>query len=409
MMLQSISLCMITKDDGKNLETCLNSVKDIVAEIIIVDTGSKDNNKKTAKKFGAKVFDFKWTGDISAARNESLKHARKEWILVLDAGDELDDAGRMGIKDLTQKKNDAYVFITKNYTNDASTPGFILEEHIKNRKKYAGFYATPKLRLFRNRKGFKFTGALRESISSDSKSLEVEATNIIVHHYGYSDAAEASSERKLYLEICRKKVKEEPDSASCCQLGMLEMESGEKEKAINSFKKSVEMDPRNRLALYQLGILHQSKKDYDSAINYYTESLRVKNDFDAYNNLGVCYLRKGMLKEANRNFKKALLLNKNKHTVYNNLGSVLEKMGKLDNAFKLLVIGIKLNPNNVAGYYNLGIVLDKMKRFEDAVTSYEKAIELGHKNKDKIKERVEQIKNILASQPNYNYEFKVGG
>src|SRR3990167_8792325 len=85
MKMSTISLCMITKNEEKWLEQCLNSVKEIVDEIIIVDTGSTDKTKEIAKKFNAKFFDFKWIGDFSAARNESLNHATKDWILVLDA------------------------------------------------------------------------------------------------------------------------------------------------------------------------------------------------------------------------------------------------------------------------------------------------------------------------------------
>ena len=85
MKMSTISLCMITKNEERYLEQCLNSVKEIVDEIIIVDTGSTDKTKEIAKKFKAKIIDFKWIDDFSAARNESLKHAAKDWILVLDA------------------------------------------------------------------------------------------------------------------------------------------------------------------------------------------------------------------------------------------------------------------------------------------------------------------------------------
>ena len=76
---------MITKNEEFFLEQCLNSVKDLVDEIIIVDTGSNDKTKDIARKFTDNIFDFEWCDDFSAARNESLKHATGDWILVLDA------------------------------------------------------------------------------------------------------------------------------------------------------------------------------------------------------------------------------------------------------------------------------------------------------------------------------------
>ncbi|MBI2656740.1 glycosyltransferase family 2 protein, partial [Candidatus Woesearchaeota archaeon] len=125
----TISLCMIAKNEEKFLEQCLNSVKDIVDEIIIVDTGSTDKTKDIAKKFNAKVYDFKWIDDFSAARNESIKHAAKDWILVLDADEILDEEGRKAIRELVNnKENDAYLLLQKNYTNESSIAGFVNEE-----------------------------------------------------------------------------------------------------------------------------------------------------------------------------------------------------------------------------------------------------------------------------------------
>src|SRR3989344_2135515 len=97
---QTISLCMIAKNEEKHLEECLNSVKELVDEVIIVDTGSTDKTKQIAKKFNAKIYDFKWVDDFSAARNESLKHATKDWILVLDADEVLDKEALKVIKNV---------------------------------------------------------------------------------------------------------------------------------------------------------------------------------------------------------------------------------------------------------------------------------------------------------------------
>src|SRR3989344_3396846 len=114
MKMSTISLCMITKNEERYLEQCLNSVKDIIDEIIIVDTGSTDKTKEIAKKFNAKIIDFKWIDDFSAARNESLKHATKDWILVLDADENIGKESVAAVKKLVEnKENDAYSFVQK--------------------------------------------------------------------------------------------------------------------------------------------------------------------------------------------------------------------------------------------------------------------------------------------------------
>lgn len=93
----SISLCMIVKNEEDTLPRCLECVRDIVDEVIIVDTGSSDGTISVARKYTDKVFDFPWIDDFSAARNFSFSHAACDYILWLDADDMLlpPDAARL--------------------------------------------------------------------------------------------------------------------------------------------------------------------------------------------------------------------------------------------------------------------------------------------------------------------------
>lgn len=90
----TISLCMIVKNEENCLEKCLGSLKGLVDEMIVVDTGSTDRTKEIANAFGAKVYDFKWTGDFSEARNFSFSKATCDYIYSADADEELDEANR---------------------------------------------------------------------------------------------------------------------------------------------------------------------------------------------------------------------------------------------------------------------------------------------------------------------------
>ena len=85
--MKTISLCMIVKNEEAILDRCLSSIKGIVDEIIIVDTGSNDNTKNIAYKYTDKVFDFEWVQDFSKARNFSFSKATKDYIMWLDADD----------------------------------------------------------------------------------------------------------------------------------------------------------------------------------------------------------------------------------------------------------------------------------------------------------------------------------
>ena len=82
-----VSLCMIVRDEEEVLERCLESIKDVVDEIIIVDTGSTDRTKEIAAKFTENVYDFPWVDDFSAARNFAFSKGAGDYLLWMDADD----------------------------------------------------------------------------------------------------------------------------------------------------------------------------------------------------------------------------------------------------------------------------------------------------------------------------------
>lgn len=90
----SISLCMIVKNEEENLSRCLDSVSDLVDEIVIVDTGSTDRTKEIAAKYTSRIYDFEWIDDFAAARNFAFSKASMEYIYSCDADETLDEENR---------------------------------------------------------------------------------------------------------------------------------------------------------------------------------------------------------------------------------------------------------------------------------------------------------------------------
>ena len=111
----SISLCMIVKNEELVLGRCLNSIKNLVDEIIIVDTGSTDKTKEIAALYTDKIYDFRWINDFSAARNYSFSKATKDYIMWLDADDVLLEEDQMKLEDLKENLDEKIDMVIMRY------------------------------------------------------------------------------------------------------------------------------------------------------------------------------------------------------------------------------------------------------------------------------------------------------
>ncbi len=96
----AVSLTMIVKNEEANLATCLESVRGLFDEIVVLDTGSKDRTVEIARSFGARVFDFVWVDDFGAARNAALARATGDYAFWLDADDLIEASERVKLEEL---------------------------------------------------------------------------------------------------------------------------------------------------------------------------------------------------------------------------------------------------------------------------------------------------------------------
>src|SRR5580693_6539987 len=120
----ALSLCMIVKNEERNLAKCLDSVQGLSNEIIIVDTGSTDATPSMAAGYGAAVIPFDFTVvDFAAARNQAIAHARGRWILMLDADEALAPESPPQIEKLiAQAENAGYFLERHNHSSDSESP-----------------------------------------------------------------------------------------------------------------------------------------------------------------------------------------------------------------------------------------------------------------------------------------------
>lgn len=407
----TISLCMITKNEEKNLEKCLTSVKPIVDEIIIIDTGSTDKTKEIAKKFTDKVYDFKWNNDFSEARNFSLSKSTKDWILVLDADEVIANNDIDKIKKLTENKEImGYSFIRRNYTNNSSLSGWLPNDNLYvEGKNFAGLYLSKLIKLFWNKKEIRFEGIIHELVDKSIEKLngKIKLADIPLHHFSSLNLESEKEKRKFYLKICQEKTKQEPNNGNAfLELGIICKELEMHDEAINAFEKATAINKKLTRACLELGIVFEKKEDYNEAIKHYRQALKINpKSSEALFGLGICFFRLGILTNAKENFEKALELNPNNPKIYTSLGAVYEKLGDNENAIKILEFVIKFNPKNSMAYFNLGIVFEKEGKNKKAIEAYENAIRAGHKKSLQLKNKINELKSNLSS---INYSYSVG-
>lgn len=113
--MSTISLCMIVKNEEEVLQRCIDSVHDLVDELIIVDTGSDDSTIEIAKKITDKVFSYAWNDDFSSARNYAFSFATMDYVMWLDADDVISETDRKQFLELKQSLNDSVDMVMMKY------------------------------------------------------------------------------------------------------------------------------------------------------------------------------------------------------------------------------------------------------------------------------------------------------
>lgn len=138
----TISACLIVKNEEKILGRCLDSIIEIVDEIVIVDTGSTDKTKEIAGVYTDKIFDFEWIDDFAAARNFSFSKATMEYIYVADADEVIDEENRNKFLQLKKAMLSEIEIVQMKYTNQLhfnTTYNFDIEYRPKLYKRVRNF------------------------------------------------------------------------------------------------------------------------------------------------------------------------------------------------------------------------------------------------------------------------------
>ena len=236
-----LSIAMIVKDEASNIERTLIPLKElseyIESEIIIVDTGSKDETIEIASKYTNKIYHHEWNGDFADMRNLSISYCTGEWILVVDADEVLYDA-KLLVDFIKSKElveyNGALIKIV-NFNKD-------VEHSIK-----FGF-VSPMLRLFRNRT-VKYEGIVHEQPKFKSPVCD---SNVRFVHYGYDNRDAALMEKKF-------------------------------ERNLSLLQVQLKNNPKDIYTLYQIASSYSMHKEPINALKYIELAYdNAKNNLSAY-------------------------------------------------------------------------------------------------------------------------------
>ena len=305
--MQTISLCMIARNEEKYLEQCLNSVKDLADEIIIVDTGSTDRTKEMARKFNAKIYEFKWIDDFSAARNESLKHATKDWILVMDADEVIEKDDLEKIKDAIENAGDIAGFSLEQRSYLSSYfEGAVKNDSDFNLVKGCKFYIPHFLaRLFKNNLGLGFRHRVHELVEDSiaEKGLKCKKTDIVLHHFGsLKDEKLIKSKAEEYSKIIMGQVEENPESARYnYQAARMFLGKNDFSSALKYFEKAAKINPGYKLVFSEIAKIYLQMNDKNRAIEYFRKSMKNNpSNPSPPNNLAVVCMSIGKFREAKK-------------------------------------------------------------------------------------------------------------
>ncbi|MBN1156285.1 tetratricopeptide repeat protein [Candidatus Woesearchaeota archaeon] len=393
-----LALCMIALNEERYIADAIKSLKPVLDEIIVVDTGSTDRTKEIVKGLGAKVIDFKWCDDFSAARNIGLDAATSDWIIVIDGDERISPKDLPIIKKLIEDKEaDAYILIQRNYGNELDTVDYTINDGAyEEAADYDGWYPSRLVRLFRNRKEYRFSYKVHELMEPSilKHHGKIIDSKIPIHHYGVSRGSdELLAKNKRYLDFALAHIKDIPDdSKPYAEAGRAYIKMGEFDKALDLLISAYKMFPSsNRIILGLTGLLIKMNRT-DDAKKVLEQSLRFYPDSaDILNNLGFAYFQLGNTEEGIKVLEKSLKVKEKNPGAYTNLGVIYIGKKDFEQAVRCFGEAAKLNPRNKKTHYNLGVALKQLGRHEDAIAEFEKILSLD-KNHELAKEQIESIK-----------------
>ena len=343
---------MIARNEAHCIQNAIESVKSIVSEIIVIDTGSIDGTQAIATKCGAVVIEDTWRDDFSYHRNQSIDAASGDWILVLDADEVIGERDLQKITSFVNAQNTCYLLTQRHYTDDHRLSDYQpcrgqFPEYEQNN---AGFFESSCIRLFPKHPKIRYQGKVHELVEhsiKEANKFNVVLSGIRIHHYGHTASLRAKKEKhSLYGPLGEKKIREEP---------------------------------KNWQAFFELGVEYNVNGDLNRSIEAFTQAAQLNPNYvPLWINRGYVLCELKRYAESIEDQKRALSLDPRAYEAYGNWGVALMRQGKFNEAIPYFDRALSINPFFVNGFANLARCLGNVGRYTDSSLAFEQAIRFSH-------------------------------
>jgi len=237
----NISLCMVVKNEGKELPRLLDELYYFVDEVVLVDTGSTDDTKEIADYYpNVKIYDFKWNDSFSDVRNFAKDHCSSKWILHMDADEHFDTEKLVTLRRMMDEDADGWMFF------------------VKNIQKIGAFTLSEAVRLFRNIPEFYYTGRVHENFDECLRRfrnrLKIKKAPFMIEHRGYLKKDEDLDRKlELYERLNIQQMKDDPmDSRPYFNLALHRINEGAYDEAEELLYEALKRNPNHYQAKKEL-------------------------------------------------------------------------------------------------------------------------------------------------------------
>jgi glycosyltransferase involved in cell wall biosynthesis len=409
-----LSVCIIAKNEENMIRDCLESIKSVADEIILVDTGSEDKTIQIAQEYKAKIFRFPWQNDFAMARNVSISHATKENILIIDADERL-------INPELLKPAIA--------NSEPSTGGWLIEVKSEASRGDGAkdTYISNLLRMFKRHPEVEFTGIIHEQILESLLQVgyKIENTDLKFVHLGYSHNKESMEKKNLRnLELLNNAIANKPDhgyelyhrAKTYLALGNLQNAEIDIQHCIEILNKNSATYPQ---ALNFGAVIAYQQKNVDLAINRANQSLSIVpnqgfanfilgESFTAISKFDKAYEAYQKMKEfeGNNDFYARIIGDYNlpAEQLFFRLGRSLIGLKKYDDAEKFFAKGIETNPNDTGNIVGLANCAFSQKDFAKAKELLTRANQISPGRKDiqtflvQVEKAIQKMKMLLNQE-----------